>query len=181
MLIKYLLHLHQVLLRADKRMCYKVYIFLNRQQYVAAVFLCQRRQVNMLTRNINRLVRTQFTVVHNLHCQVLTVILQHLHVQLAVIKKYVITNLHILADAWIRQSYAVMFSIVIRISDYSNPLPCMKLYRVVGTRGADLRSLCVNKYSQVRRHSTDIAYYLLQSLRRSVSGVHTYNIHTGLI
>ena len=181
MLIKYLLHLHQVLLRADKRVRNKVYILLYRKQNVTAVFLCQRRQVNMLTRNINRLVRTQFTVVHDLHCQALTVILQHLHVQFAVIKKYVVTNLHILADIRIRQSHAVVLCVMLWITNDSNSLSCMEFYWVVSTCGTHLRPLCVYKYSQMRRHGADIAYYLLQSLRRSVSGVHTYNIHTSLI
>ena len=145
MLVQYLLHFVQIFLGADEGMGYEVNVFLNGKEDVALVLLGERGQVDVYARHVDRLVGTQFAVVHHYYSKLAAAVLYNLHTQLAVIEQYLVAYLHVVAYIGIRQAYHVVGGVLRRTAHYCNLLASLVVYRCRRARGAYLRSLCVNQ------------------------------------
>ena len=134
----------------------EVDVKLDGQENIPAVLLGERRKIDMLARNIDTLVSTQSSFVLHLSHQHGTGILDHLHIQLAIIEEQVVTNLHVIGNIGIAQIDNIMRSLHLRTAENLYHVTYIIMYRLLDSCSTNLRALGVYQYSDMGRYGSYI-------------------------
>ena len=145
MLIEYLLNFKNVSCRTNERMCDEVNIFLDCQQDVCLVFLCQCRKLYMLARNIHTLTRTKLAIVLYLRYQHRSNTLYNEHIQRTIVKEYMVANLYITSKVGIRHIDHILCRVNIRTTKEFHHVTCLILNRLCHSRSSHLWPFRVNQ------------------------------------
>lgn len=86
----------------------EVDVKLDGQENIPAVLLGKRGKIDVLARNIDTLVSTQSSFVLHLSHQHGTGILDHLHIQLAIVEEQVVAYLHVIGNIGIAEIDNIM-------------------------------------------------------------------------
>ena len=98
MLVKDSLHSHHVFLAAHERVGDEVDVLFYCEQDVRFVLFSQRRQVDMLSRNVDALFRTQLSVVLHLYAERVAVFFIDEHIQFSVVEEHVVAHFHVVNE-----------------------------------------------------------------------------------
>lgn len=106
-------------------------------------------------------------------------VLDNLHVDGAVVDKYVVALFDILRYVGIADVDDVLRRIHLGASEDFHHVTGLVVYRLLHCRGAYLRALGVDKDTDVRRHGARVPYYSFDTFRSGVGGVHSHYVHSG--
>jgi hypothetical protein len=171
----------QVLLGTHKGVGNEVDVFFDSEEDIATVLLRESREVNVNAWHINRLMRTQFAIVHDNYGELVTIVFYHLHAEFAIIKKQLISFLNVIAYIFVRQADNIVYRILLWATQDGNFLARLVVDWGRGGGSAYFRAFCINEYAQMLGHLTNVFDYGSEAFGGSVSRTHTDNINTSLI
>ena len=164
---------------AHKRVSDEINIQLDSKFNIPAVFLCQCRQVDMLSRHIHALVSPEHSLVLNLGNQHRTLAVYNLHIEFTIIEEQIITYLNIGCDVRIAHIHNIMRRLHFRTSKDFHYITNIVVDRFLHTCSSHLRTFSINHNTNMWRHGSYILYDGAYTLFCGMSSIHTNNVHTG--
>ena len=134
----------------------EVDVKLDGQENISAVLLGKRWKIDVLARNIDTLVSTQSSFILHLSHQHGTGILDHLHIQLAIVEEQVVAYLHVIGNIGIAEIDNIMRSLHLWTAENLHHITYIIMYRLLDSCGTNLRTLGVYQNSDVGRYSSYI-------------------------
>ena len=134
----------------------EVDVKLDGQENIPAVLLGKRRKIDVLARNIDTLVSTQSSFVLHLSHQHGTGILDHLHIQLAIVEEQVVAYLHVIGNIGIAEIDNIMRRLHLWTTENLHHITYIIMYRLLDSCGTNLRALGVYQNTDMGRYSSYI-------------------------
>ena len=134
----------------------EVDVKLDGQENIPAVLLGKRRKIDVLARNIDTLVSTQSSFVLHLSHQHGTGILDHLHIQLAIVEEQVVAYLHVIGNIGIAEIDNIMRRLHLWTAENLHHITYIIMYRLLDSCGTNFRTLGVYQNSDMGRYSSYI-------------------------
>ena len=146
---------------------------------VRNILLRKGRQIDMHTRHIDTLVRSKHTLIlHAGNEHRSYIILHHLHGDGTVVKKNVITLVHIMHKIRVGNIDDVVLRVHLRAAEDLHHITYFIVNGLLHIGSTHLRTLCIYKNTDMRRNGTHIANDLTNTVRSGVSSIHTYHVHS---
>ena len=134
----------------------------------------------MSSRHVDALVWTQHTVILYLCNDLRAVDADNEHIQRTIVKQHVVAFLHISSEVLIGEIQDVVGRVNLRTSHELHHIACLVFDRCLTARSTNLGAFGVDENTDVRTYRAHVPYYIFNTLFRSMGGVHSDDIHTGV-
>ena len=177
MLIQDLLHGFHVVGIAHERMGNEINVQFDSQQDVLFILFGERRQIDVLARNVHTLMRTQHTVVLHLCHHHGAVAFDNLHVELTIVEEHVVAHFHIFGNIAIRNVDDIVRRVHFGATKDFNDVASFVAQGFIDTSCAHFGTFRINHNPNMRRHCPHILHNGSNAFLCSVRRVHAHHIH----
>ena len=175
--IENVLHHFDVGSRTNEWVSNEINVLLNREKNVLVVALRERREVDVFTRHIHTLVRTEDAIVFHFHTHGFSLNGCHLHRDSTIIKEQTVAHFQILSDVGIRETNFIVCGVYTRTTIHRCHLACLVSNGGFSTRGTHFRTFGINQNTYMWWYGTYVADDFLDTFGIGVCSVHTHYIH----